>query len=111
MKAALFDERGEKRLIPTLSPGAIVVMDNSPAHKGARSNASSNPPAPNCDIRRPSSPDMNPIEKTSSKLKAIPHKFAERTVAGLMRALDACADILKPTECTSHFAACGYDPT
>jgi hypothetical protein len=54
---------------------------------------------------------MNPIEKTSSKLKAIPRKFAERTVAGLTRALDACADILKPTECTSHFAACGYDPT
>jgi hypothetical protein len=54
---------------------------------------------------------MNPIEKTSSKLKAIPRKFAERTLAGLTRALDACADILKPTECTSHFAACGYDPT
>jgi hypothetical protein len=36
MKAALFEERGEKRLIPTLSPGAIVVIDNSPAHKGTR---------------------------------------------------------------------------
>ncbi len=35
--------------------------------------------------------------------------MAERTVAGLMIALDACADIFKPTECANYFAACGYD--
>src|SRR5271166_1992631 len=36
-------------------------------------------------------------------------KMAERTVAGLMIALDACADIFKPTECANYLAACGYD--
>ena len=38
-------------------------------------------------------------------------QLAERTVAGLMRALDACAHIFKPAKCTNYFAACGYDTT
>jgi DDE superfamily endonuclease len=36
MNAALFEDWVEKCLIPTLSQGDIVVMDNLPAHKGAR---------------------------------------------------------------------------
>ena len=52
---------------------------------------------------------MNPIEKAYSKLKAFLRKIAERTVAGLLSALEACADIFKPAECTNYFKACGYD--
>ena len=52
---------------------------------------------------------MNPIEKAFSKLKAFLRKIAERTVAGLIRALEACADIFKSAECINYFAACGYD--
>ena len=51
---------------------------------------------------------MNPIEKAYSKLKAYLRKIAERTVTGLMRALEAYAGILKPAECENYFAACGY---
>ena len=54
------------------------------------------------------SPDMNPIEKAFSKLKAFLRKIAERTVAGLMRALETCAEIFKPPECTNYFKSCGY---
>jgi transposase len=57
----------------------------------------------------PYSPDMNPIEKAFSKLKAFLRKIAERTVAGLIRALETCADIFKPAECENYFNACGYD--
>jgi len=59
----------------------------------------------------PYSPDMNPIEKAFSKLKAYLRKIAERTVAGLMRALENCAHIFKPAECANYFDACGYDTT
>ena len=52
---------------------------------------------------------MNPIEKAYSKLKAFLRKLAERTIAGLMAALDACDDIFKPAECANYFRACGYD--
>jgi transposase len=44
------------------------------------------------DYLPPYSHDMNPIEKAYSKLKAFPRKIAERTVAGLLIALYACAD-------------------
>jgi transposase len=57
----------------------------------------------------PYSPDMNPIEKAFSKLKAFLRKIAERTVAGLIRALAACADIFNSGECQHYFSACGYD--
>jgi transposase len=53
----------------------------------------------------PYSPDMNPIEKAYSKLKAFLRKFAERTIAGLMAALDACDDIFKPAEYANYFRA------
>ena len=52
---------------------------------------------------------MNPIEKAFSKLKAFLRKIAERTVGGLMNALETCAEIFKPIECLNYFKACGYD--
>jgi len=68
---------------------------------------------PGCRIKLhflpPYSPDMNPIEKAYSKLKDFLRKVAERTVAGLMNALEACAEIFKPNECANYFKACGYD--
>jgi len=57
----------------------------------------------------PYSPDMNPIEKAYSKLKAFLRKIAERTVTGLLNALEAGAEIFKPGECGNYFTACGYD--
>jgi hypothetical protein len=42
------------------------------------------------------SPDLSPIERAYSKLKTFLRKIAERTVAGLLSALDACADIFNP---------------
>ena len=50
---------------------------------------------------------MNPIEKAYSKLKAFLRKLAERTVTGLMNALETCADIFKPAECENCFKTCG----
>ena len=35
-------------------------------------------------------------------------KNAERKVAGLMRALETCAEIFKPSECLNYFKSCGY---
>jgi transposase len=57
----------------------------------------------------PYSPDMNPIEKAYSKLKAFLRKISKRTVSGLMNALETCAHIFKPAECVNYFKACGYD--
>jgi transposase len=96
MNAATFEEWVEKCLVPTLSKGDIVVMDNLSSHKGPRVEKLITDAGARLRYLPPYSPDMNPIEKAYSKLKAFLRKIAERTVAGLMNALDACADIFKP---------------
>ena len=52
---------------------------------------------------------MNPIEKAYSKLNSFLRKISERTIAGLMNALETCAHIFKPVECVNYFKVCGYD--
>jgi transposase len=111
INGALFEDWVENCLVPTLSQGDIVVMDNLPAHKGARVEELIKKAAAQLRYLPPYSPDMNPIEKAFSKLKAHLRKIAERTVAGLIGALQACADIFMPPECMNYFAACGYDTT
>jgi transposase len=111
INAAWFEEWVEHCLAPTLSKGDVVVMDNLPAHKGPRVEALIKAVGAELRYLPPYSPDMNPIEKAFSKLKAYLRKIAERTVAGLIRALEACAEIFRPAECANYFAASGYDTT
>ncbi|HEY2757490.1 MAG TPA: IS630 family transposase [Pseudolabrys sp.] len=109
INAASFEQWVEKSLAPTLAKGDIVVMDNLSSHKGPKVEQLIKAVGAELRYLPPYSPDMNPIEKVYSKLKAFLRKIAERTVAGLMAALEACADIFKPTECANYFQACGYD--
>ena len=88
MNRALFEEWVEKCLVPTLSKGDIVFMDNLSSHKGPRVEQLIEAAGAELRYLPPYSPDMNPIEKAYSKLKAFLRKLAERTVAGLMSALD-----------------------
>ncbi len=90
---------------PTLSPGEVVVMDNLPAHKGPRVEQLIKAAGAQLRYLPAYSPDMNPIEKAFSLLR----KIAERTVAGLISALETCADIFQPSQCTNYFKSCGYE--
>ncbi len=99
----------DKCLVPTHLKGNSVVMDNLSSHKGPRVEHLIKAAGAELRYLPPYSPDINPIEKAYSKLKAFLHKIAERTVAGLLIAFGACADIFKSTECVNYFKACGYD--
>jgi transposase len=110
INAALFEDWVKSCLVPTLSKDDVVVMDNLSAHKGPRVEEMIKAAGAELRYLPPYSPDMNPIEKAFSKLKAHLRKIAERTVAALMGALETCADIFEPAQCANYFAACGYDP-
>ena len=84
INAALFEDWLETCLVPTLSPGEIVVMDNLPAHKGPRVEQL--------------------IKAAGAELRYLP-----AYVAGLVRALETCAEIFKPSQCTNYFKSCGYE--
>jgi transposase len=49
INAASFEQWVEKCLVPALSKGDIVVMDNLSSHKGERIEQLIMRPAPNCD--------------------------------------------------------------
>ena len=70
----------EQVLVPTLSPGDIVVLDNLPAHKGAAAREAIEAAGASLLFLPPYSPDFNPIENAFSKLKALLRKAAARRV-------------------------------
>lgn len=97
-------------LVPTLSPGDIVIMDNLGSHKRPGVRAAIEAVGARPLYLPPYSPDFNPIENAFSKLKALLRKAAQRTVAGLWDAIGALLPAFTPQECANFFAAAGYDP-
>jgi len=105
-----FEAYVEQVLVPELSPGDIVVMDNLGSHKGPRVRSMIEAAGADLLFLPPYSPDFNPIENAFSKLKAHLRKAAERTVEGLWAAIGRIADLFTPQECQNFFEAAGYDP-
>jgi transposase len=109
------DDRGlfltyvEQLLVPTLSAGDVVILDNLPAHKGAAVREAIEATGARLLFLPPYSPDFNPIENAFSKLKALLRKAAARTVDDLWRAVGKAIDTFTPQECENYFAAAGYD--
>ena len=97
-------------LVPELTPGDIVVMDNLGSHKGAAVRAAIEAAGARLLFLPPYSPDFNPIEMAFSKLKALLRKAAERTVEGLWSAIGRLIDAVTTEECENFFTAAGYDP-
>jgi transposase len=96
-------------LVPTLSPDDIVIMDNLGSHKGAGVRKAIEAAGATLYLP-PYSPDVNPIEKAFSKLKALLRKAAERTVDALWDRIGLLLKEFSPTECANFFAAAGYEP-
>ena len=98
----------KQQLVPTLRPGDVVVMDNLACHK--RPEVQRAIEQVGCELRLlpPYSPDLNPIEKAFSKLKAKLRAAAKRTVESLWQYLGRVLDEFLPDECRNYFASCGY---
>ena len=98
----------ETILVPSLSAGDIVVMDNLPAHKVAGARKLIEAANATLIYLPPYSPDLNPIEMAFSKLKTLLRQAPERTRDGLWRRLGELLDRFTPDECANYFAAAGY---
>jgi transposase len=100
----------EQVLVPTLSEGDVVVMDNLPAHKAAGVRDAIEAAGASLLYLPPYSPDFNPIENAFAKLKALLRAKAERTIKALSDAVGAVVDLFTPAECANYFKAAGYEP-
>ena len=109
MNGPAFRAYVEQVLVPELTPGDIVVLDNLPAHKVTGVRQAIEAAGARLLYLPPYSPDFNPIEMAFSKLKALLRKAAARTVDDLWDAIAEALDAFTPQECENYFAAAGYD--
>lgn len=100
----------EQFLVPTLSPGDIVVMDNLSSHKGPKIRMTIEAAGAELRFLPPYSPDFNPIEMAFSKLKALLRAAATRTRDALWQTVGNLIGTFKPNECANFFTAAGYEP-
>lgn len=94
-------------LCPALASGDIVVLDNLGAHKVAGVRRAIRKAKATLLYLPPYSPDMNPIEKMFSKLKALLRKAAKRTVDELWKEIGAVIQSVTPQECRNFYGAAG----
>jgi transposase len=111
MTGAIFVEYIRQCLLPTLSHGDIVVMDNLSAHKNPAVQQLIEGAGAELRYLPPYSPDLNPIEQGFSKLKAHLRKAQERSIDALWQRIGRLLDLFQPSECANFFANSGYART
>jgi transposase len=95
-------------LSPTLRPGDVVVMDNLSPHKSEPTLGLIAQVGAQVLFLPAYSPDLNPIEKMWSKIKACLRSAEARTQADLLRAVAAALASVTRQDAINWFASCGY---
>lgn len=98
----------EQVLVPTLTPGDVVIMDNLGSHKVAGVREAIEAAGASLLFLPPYSPDLNPIEMAFAKLKSLLRSRAIRTVDTLWNALGKLVDCFGPDECANFLRHDGY---
>jgi transposase len=98
----------EQFLVPTLSPGDIVIMDNLPSHKVAGIKQAVERVGAELLYLPPYSPDLNPIEQVFAKVKTLLRTAATRSVAALWDEIGKCLEAFRPHECANYLRHSGY---
>ena len=111
MTSAIFIEYVRQCLVPSLSPGDIVVMDNLQPHKNPIVRDLISAAGAELRLLPPYSPDLNPIEQAFAKLKAHLRKAQERSIDALWQRIGNILDLFKPAECANFFVNSGYART
>lgn len=108
INGAVFLAYVEQQLVPTLSPGEIVILDNLNSHKVQGVRAAIEACGATMIYLPPYSPDFNPIELVFSKFKWLLRSQAARTVESLWQLCGTLLDRFSPSECSNYFRHCGY---
>lgn len=95
-------------LCPSLRPGDLVIMDNLRPHKNEHTLALIRAAGAEVLFLPAYSPDLNPIEKMWSKIKAQLRGAEARTPEALLEAIAAALQSVTPKDALGWFASCGY---
>ena len=108
INGASFRAYVEQFLLPTLSPGDIVVMDNLGSHKGQAVRQLIRSAGAKLFFLPRYSPDLNPIEQVFAKLKTLLRKTDPRTIEQAWRAIGTLLDRFSSIECANYLVNAGY---
>lgn len=108
--AIAFEQYIEEILVPSLTAGQIVVMDNLAAHKGKKIEDLIQ--ARGCQLLfLPGySPDFSPIEEAFSKVKTHLRRVGARTREALQEAIGQALLTVTVQDAQGWFCHCGYLP-
>ena len=95
-------------LVPALSPGDVVVMDNLSSHKGPRVRELVEAAGATVVYLPPYSPDLNPIEPAFAKVKQALRSAAHRTAEALWSSMQGVLDRVTAGDADGFFRHCGY---
>ena len=98
----------KKTLLPTLRPGDIVVMDNMRSHHVKAVREILEAKGMKVLYLPPYSPDLNPIEKMWSKMKAILRRWKIRCLEQLPDAIERALACVSQLDCLHWFLASDY---
>ena len=105
---SVFDAYVRQILRPTLRAGDIVMMDNLSPHKNELTLDLLAQAGVEVMFLPAYSPDLNPIEKMWSKVKAALRSAEARTPAELLEAIGQALQSVTPQDAINWFASCGY---
>ena len=95
-------------LCPTLRAGDVVIMDNLSPHKSEPTLSLLTQAGAEVLFLPAYSPDLNPIEKMWSKVKACLRTAEARTQPALIQAIASALKSVTPQDAVNWFASCGY---
>ena len=95
-------------LCPQLWAGAVVVMDNLPAHKLASIKPMIEAYGASIICLSPYSPDFNPIELWWSQLKSFLRMFTPTTTSMIDQIIAVALNLINPQHFKNWFANCCY---
>ena len=101
----------EKVLLPTRTPGDIVIMDNLGSHKGKAVRRAIRGCGAKLFFLPKYSPDLNPIEMVFAKLKHLLRKAAARDPDTVCNEIGQLLDAFTPQDCANYLTEAGYART
>lgn len=108
MDGAAYKVFVEHCLLPQLWAGAVVVMDNLPAHKVKEIRPLIESVGASILYLSPYSPEFNPIEHWWSQLKAFLRQFSPSTTSGVDGLIKIALQLMDPEHLRNWFKHCCY---
>jgi len=108
LKADDFQAFVQEAVVPHLSPGDVVILDNAACHRAKKVRQMVEAAGARLLFLPPYSPDFSPIEFAWRKVKAVLREAGARTAEALLSAIEAAMQTVTAEDAGKFYAHCGY---